>query len=224
MEEWQKIAEGNTAEIFRIDHEKVAKLFKSGYSKNAVQDEYKNHCAVCVMTDSVPQIYEYIEENGRFGYIMENVQGESLASLILDERTFEPAMDLFARIHKDWFTMCSNEVTLYTDWMLRVLNGKTADPDLLRRIRNLPEGNTLCHGDFHPYNILITPENKPVVIDFANICRGPKEYDIARTYFLMKETVTDKPIAEIYLSKMQMRYEDIQEYVEVLRSFRQYEI
>lgn len=32
MEEWQKIAEGNTAEIFRIDHEKVAKLFKSGYS------------------------------------------------------------------------------------------------------------------------------------------------------------------------------------------------
>ena len=40
----------------------------------------------------------------------------------------------------------------------------------------------------------------------------------------MKEAVTDKPIAETYLSKMQMRYEDIQEYVEVLRSFRRYEI
>lgn len=35
MEEWQKIAEGNTAEIFLFSHEKGVKQFKCGYSQKS---------------------------------------------------------------------------------------------------------------------------------------------------------------------------------------------
>ncbi len=207
-----------------IDSEKVVKLFKFGYSQNTVQHEYKNHCMVNSIMNNVPQIYEYIEENETFGYVMENVQGKSLASFMMNELTFEPAMDVFARIHKEWLTKISDTAILYTEWMINTLNKKLVDCDLLNRINHLPKGNTLCHGDFHPYNIIVTPDNKPIIIDFANICRGPKEYDIARTYVLLKEAVTDSPIAEIYLDIMQIQYNDLQEYIEVIKSFREYEI
>ncbi len=43
----------------------------------------------------------------------------------------------------------------YTEWMLHMLNGKTNGDDLTERIKNLPSGNSLCHGDFHPYNIIL---------------------------------------------------------------------
>ena len=92
--------------------------------------------------------------------------------------------------------------------------------ELLKRINKLPKGNTLCHGDFYPYNIIVTLENQPSVIDFANICRGPKEYDIARTYVLLKEG----PVAEIYLDKMQIQYSDLQEFIEVIKGIREYGI
>ena len=46
----------------------------------------KNGKMVNSVMNNVPQIYEYIEENERFGYIMENVQGKSFASLMMDEK------------------------------------------------------------------------------------------------------------------------------------------
>lgn len=66
--------------------------------------------------------------------------------------------------------------------------------------------------------------NQPIVIDFANVCRGPKEYDVARTYVLLKEAVPDSLVAEIYLDKMQIQYSDVQEYVEVIKGIREYGI
>lgn len=93
----------------------------------------------------------------------------------------------------------------------------------MEKINRLPEGNTLCHGDFHPYNILVTEENRSVIIDFANVCRAPKEYDIARTYFLMEEAGA-KQLAEVYLEQMNVSFEEIQEFYEVTAQLRMFEL
>ena len=223
-EGFRRIGEGNTADIFLIDDKKVLKLFKSGYSQDAVLKEYRNHCLVGELTDSVPRVYDFMEADGRYGYSMENVKGVSLASFMLRQQSFAQAMERFVRIHKDWLSMRCGRAVLYKDWMKNVLRGKAADKALFDRIEGLPDGDILCHGDFHPYNILITEEDRHVVIDFANICRGPREYDIARTYFLLKSAKADMPVAEIYLEKMEIPYIDIQAYVETLAWFREYEM
>lgn len=215
-----KIAEGNTAEIFEIDEKKILKLFKTGYSKSTAYYEYNNHYMVSRVMENIPKLYEFIEENQRFGFIMEKVQGKSLASLMLDDYTFEQAMETFTILHKNWLTKTMDGAVPYTEWMLHVFNGKSNSGDLADKIKNLPSGNTLCHGDFHPYNIILTNERDFVIIDFANVCKAPKEYDVARTYFLLKEAVTEKIVAELYLEKMQMEYSDIRVYIEVLETLR----
>ena len=53
--------------------------------------------------------------------------------------------------------------------------------DLLAR---LPDGETLCHGDLHPGNVLITKKG-PVVIDWMTACTGSPWTDVARTSLIL---------------------------------------
>ena len=154
---------------------------------------------------------------------MERVQGKSLASLMQNDHTFDYAMDIFTNLHKSWLMKTMDGAVPYTEWMLNLLREKSPDGNLADKIKCLPSGNALCHGDFHPYNIIITSEDVAVTIDFANVCKAPKEYDVARTYFLLKEDVKGKLVAELYLAKMKMEYRDIRTYINVLEALRKHE-
>src|SRR5262245_55479689 len=57
--------------------------------------------------------------------------------------------------------------------------------ELLDRIAEMPDGDRLCHGDFHPMNILGDP-SQPIIIDWADARRGDPAADVCRSYLLMK--------------------------------------
>ncbi|HSV85224.1 MAG TPA: aminoglycoside phosphotransferase family protein, partial [Levilinea sp.] len=48
----------------------------------------------------------------------------------------------------------------------------------------LPARETLCHGDFHPGNVLISPRG-PVVIDWMTASQGSPWADVARTSLIL---------------------------------------
>ena len=58
--------------------------------------------------------------------------------------------------------------------------GETAMAELDR----LPDGDRLCHGDFHPANVL-EERDGPVVIDWTLAARGHPAADVARTRLLV---------------------------------------
>ncbi len=51
-------------------------------------------------------------------------------------------------------------------------------------LQSLPDGNQVCHGDFHPENILLTRRGE-VVIDWVDATRGNPLADLARTSILL---------------------------------------
>ena len=53
-------------------------------------------------------------------------------------------------------------------------------------LAGLEGGDRLCHGDFHPGNILLEPGGRRVVIDWGFCEAGPPESDVARTVALMQ--------------------------------------
>ena len=102
----------------------------------------------------------------------------------------------------------------------------------LKKLAHLEDGNTLCHGDFHPGNIIITNE-KAMVIDFMNVCHGHFLYDVARTVFLVEYTPVSaevknseqllglkKTLADLYMMEMNVSRESIQDYLSVIMSAR----
>ena len=54
---------------------------------------------------------------------------------------------------------------------------------LLSNLNKLPEGNALCHGDFHPRNMMLT-DNGLVVLDWADACTGHPLADACQTFLL----------------------------------------
>ena len=67
---------------------------------------------------------------------------------------------------------------------------------LLTRLADMPDGDRLCHGDFHPINVL-GEVSRPFVIDWPDACRGDPAADLCRSYLLLRLHAAD--IAEPYL-------------------------
>jgi thiamine kinase-like enzyme len=63
----------------------------------------------------------------------------------------------------------------------------------LNTLRQLADDNVLCHGDFHPDNILMSTQG-PIVIDWNDATLGNPHADIARTLLLLnpnKDLIVD---------------------------------
>ena len=54
-------------------------------------------------------------------------------------------------------------------------------------LSELPRGNDICHGDFHPGNIIIS-NKQYYVIDWFGATAGTKLSDIAHTYLILRNT------------------------------------
>lgn len=77
---------------------------------------------------------------------------------------------------------------------------------------SLNEDNSLCHGDFHPDNILIS-EDKYIIIDWMTGTMGCAVADVARTYILLKigalppgSSIFKKNIIEFVRRKFYLEY------------------
>jgi Ser/Thr protein kinase RdoA (MazF antagonist) len=67
---------------------------------------------------------------------------------------------------------------------------------LLRSLAAMPDGDRLCHGDFHQMNVL-GDVAQPLVIDWPDACRGAPAADACRSYLLLRLHAAD--LAEPYL-------------------------
>jgi hypothetical protein len=54
-----------------------------------------------------------------------------------------------------------------------------------RVLDGLPDGDRLCHGDYHPGNVLLAAD-RTAVIDWAGATRGVPDADHARTLLLLR--------------------------------------
>jgi aminoglycoside phosphotransferase (APT) family kinase protein len=67
---------------------------------------------------------------------------------------------------------------------------------LFGRLADMPDGDRLCHGDFHPINVL-GQNSQPMVIDWPDACCGDPAADVCRSYLLLNLHAED--IVEPYL-------------------------
>lgn len=217
---------GNTAEVYDFGEGKVCKLFKQGYPKEAVEREFRNATEVHRQGLPVPKVFEMVESEGRTGIVYEKIAGKSMLECIVENPGKAGTyLEEFVRLQKNWLKEASvhaTSVLSYKEYLRMQIKGVgQEEASLLKEINALPEGDTLLHGDFHPGNVLILTDNRPVVIDFMNVCRGPVLYDIARTYFLLKEK--DEAFGRAYLAKMEVSEEEILPFSKVIERCRMYE-
>ena len=181
---------GRTAEVFDWQENQVLKLFFDWMPSESVNFEYKASIIVQEANLEVPKVFDIVEIDGRHGIIYEKIMGKSmlyqLQSQPLKLKIYAKHMaDLHLSLHELEVSELPSKNEGLRRKISRVPLTDSEKTDILDILDNLEDGNKLCHGDFHPGNIMLTSE-KPIIIDWQDVSKGHPLADIARTILLLK--------------------------------------
>jgi hypothetical protein len=144
----------------------------------------------------LPEIREQLQVDGETAQVYERIDGESLARLLLfnphvTKVKIEELALLFAdsqlNIHQHrGISELPNQKELFKDVFNRLpqLTGEMKT-GLANLLDNLPGGNSVCHGDYHPYNVIIS-KGGAKVIDWNNSHLGNPLEDVARSLLILE--------------------------------------
>ena len=184
------IAYGRTAEIYAWQVGQVLKLF---YDWVELEDiEYEARIARTIQASGlpVPTVVDILRVNGRNGLVYQRVDGNTMWQELSRKpwRVLDYARRL-AELHAQMHSRAIQaDIPAQRQRLVSKIRKAAALPAQLRSkalvaLEPMPDGNRLCHGDFHPGNILMTAQGA-IVIDWIDASRGNPLADLARTTIL----------------------------------------
>lgn len=201
MEFEEIVGVGAQATVYRSGKYAV-KLFKEGCSKTEVLYEALINSVVENTGLHIPKTYEVLNINNQMAIRMDHIKGSSLSDCILNdventEAYLESMVKLQIEMHSKKLLL---PFSLKDRLKVRIQGSQILDETLKEKVlallKELPEGDGLCHGDFHGYNILVC-EGEYWIIDWIDATRGCADGDVCRTYMLYSLYAPEW--AELYL-------------------------
>lgn len=184
------LAFGRTAELMEYDDKHVLKLFKKGLPDHLVNEEYEISLRVHLSGMTVPEPIKKTEMDNRPGIVYERVYGDTMLSRLSNKPwlAWKEAARL-AQTHLDMHTRKVSGLPKQKEQLLyKIKEAPVLTPEekseIIERLRQLPEGHKLCHGDFHPDNVIVG--KRVWVIDWMTGMTGNPAGDAARTILLLR--------------------------------------
>lgn len=183
------IGQGATAEIFELDGNRVLKLFRSGMPEAFTKREYGNAVIVNDCSVPSPKVLDCIERDGRTGIIYERARGRSMLKSMMIPWKIKKDAELLADLQYEIHQKKPKGLPLFKQMLERNIRHTKLLTDsekqtILGILEDLPDGDSLCHSDFHPDNILLY-RGKPVILDWMTACVGDPAADVARTSLIL---------------------------------------
>jgi uncharacterized protein (TIGR02172 family) len=183
----QLLARGRTADVYAWDNGHVLKLFQSWFPLENIEYERRISQAVIASGVKAPAVGELMQVNGRNGLLYERAAGLSMETMFLRQpwKLFTYAR-ILARLHAQMHEKVFDQTIPAQKLRLQnKIDQAKALPDplkikLLHALDSLPPGDSVCHGDFHPANVLLSGQDA-TVIDWIDATRGNPLADVART-------------------------------------------
>jgi uncharacterized protein (TIGR02172 family) len=184
------MAEGRTAEIYLWDDQHVLKLYREWCPPDWV--EYEAQVAGAIYEAGVPSPApsEIVEVNGRRGLLYVRIQGISmLQDMNAHPWTIWKHARSLAELQVQINQKSINGLPSYKDRLsYDIRNTEHLSTDLrdkvLKRLEVLPDEKNVCHGDYHPGNVILT-EKGSVAIDWMTASTGSPWTDVARTSLIL---------------------------------------
>ena len=188
------------------DGDKAIKTYNETYALSQVLNEALNQAKVSEEGISVPKVYEVKRYNGRYGIVMDYIDGENLETIVsknVDDA--EKYINLFAN---NYHELVQNKNLNLNNSYGRIKSKIFASAlpanikyGLFYKLREMEFSRDIIHGDYTFSNLVITKDGKPFIFDWGHVSYGDKKFDIAITYALF-ELQGRKDLGELYLAKM----------------------
>jgi Ser/Thr protein kinase RdoA (MazF antagonist) len=183
-----KLGAGREADVYAWGDDAVVKLYRPGFG---------GHRAESVALSNLdghgiaPRLIDTVRYDGRTGLVLERLGGPDLLSLL--RRRPGRILGLARTLAGAHLALHRVEAPADLPALRQVLAARIRDAVVPPRLRDfalrvldeLPDGDRLCHGDYHPGNVLLAAD-RVAVIDWPNATRGTPEADHARTLLLLR--------------------------------------
>ena len=194
------------------------KLFDESYSKANVLNEALNQARVEETGLTMPKLHEVTLMDGKWAIVADYIEGKTMEQLMQENPDkFDEYLELFVDIQTEIHTKQAPFLNKLKDKMHRKLTETALDAtiryELHTRLDSMPKHTKVCHGDFNPSNIIITPEGEAYVIDWAHVTQGNASADAART-FLLFSLEGNHDAAEKYLNLFCKKTDTAKQYVQ----------
>lgn len=195
------LAAGQRAEVFEWGSRAV-KLYRCAAAKQTAFREAAIHAAVEVLGLPVPAIWGVRKISGRWGIVFDRLSGATFAAQMRsDAAGIHQYLEILARLHTHIHAHTASQFSSLKGWLATSITramplDEPRKQILLNGLEAMPGGDRLCHGDFHPMNVL-GDSSQPIVIDWPNACHGDPAGDVCRSYLILKLHADE--VAEPYL-------------------------
>lgn len=191
-----RIGAGREADVHTWRDDAIIKLYRPGLPGHRAE---ARALATLAEHGFAPILHDTVEWDGRVGLVLERLHGADMLTLLPRQpwRILGMARTL-AATH-----LAVHQVAAPAELpeLRSVLAARITDATMPTRLRDhtlrllddLPEGDRLCHGDYHPGNLMLAAD-RAAVIDWPNAMRGDPAADHARTKLLLRYSA---PLPEI---------------------------
>lgn len=199
------VGHGSQATVY-AQGDYAVKLYREGYPKTSVFSESYIMANLERMNFPGPKIHEVLLVNGRYGLRMDRVKGKAMTTEFrvgdaeVCKKALNTLVDIQCRLQgyeqSTWAPDLKQR--FYDDLTRNERLSAELREKLLRLLAGLPDGQALCHCDFHPDNIFFDGENY-TIIDLLQISRGDAAADAACSYTAY--SFINHGLAEYYLAR-----------------------
>lgn len=191
LEKGTLIGQGREGEVLYWGNNQVLKLFWEEIPKIRIENEYKASELVSKYYEYAPKVFGTVEINNREGIVYEFIDGKNMVEeVVKNPLKGGKFAKILAKLHNEMHDIEITGIPLQKDiFEQRIKNVDILTKDqkniVIKHLRNLSSGSTLCHGDFHMENVLMA-EKSPKIIDWSCVNAGNHHADIARTLYLLR--------------------------------------
>lgn len=189
MEKGELLGKGTTADVYKWGQDKVIKLYLESFREEWIRREAIISRKVHEAGAPSPEVFDLVEVDGHKGIVFERVFGKTIINSLETEPwmlfNFAQQMaGLHYRIHSystDGIPSQKERFEYTISLSAEILGDKVKK--ILDYVDKLPDGNSICHGDLH-FNNVIVSGNEMTAIDWNSCYKGDPSGDVARTYLI----------------------------------------
>lgn len=193
------VAQGRTADIHAWqDDQTVVKLYHDWFLLPWIKGEAERTRTLQSLDFPIPKVGDVVQVNGRNGLVMERVYGENMLALL--KQRPDLSADLANRLAEMQFRLHGlNAAPDIPEQHPKLAHKiRAADPlsedlkaALLSKLEQMPAGRSVCHGDFHPGNVVVGADGAgDVAVDWNDCTFGNPLADVARSTILFIGGIT----------------------------------
>lgn len=177
---------GREAEVYAWGDTEVLKLYRPGFGGHGAEA-----AALRSLDGIAPRLLDVVEHDGRTGLVLERLDGPDMLTLLQRKpwRLLGLADALATAQRAVHRIAAPAELPDVRQILADRIHDAGLPPQLqafaMRVLDALPDGDRLCHGRYHPGNVLVAAD-RTTVIDWAGAARGVAEADHARTLLLLR--------------------------------------